>query len=224
MKPKLQLPVRFREPRGQSLVEFAVVLPLLIVLGFGVAEVGYLLLDHHVVSKLSREGSNLISRNTTLEDATTTMRELSSRPVDFSTRSKVIFSVLKKGATSGTGNYDRIFLYQRAEYGSLSATSALSTAGGGSFNGPPDYQAVELRQQHRASGHERPGRLDHTERRNDLRHGNLHVTRRADAVGALWCADSEDSLFDCVFLTIGELAWHRYSKGDNHVEMATSFI
>jgi hypothetical protein len=136
-----QILVRFREPRGQSLVEFALVLPLLIVLGFGVAEVGYLLLDHHVVSKLSREGSNLISRNTSLEDATTTMRVLSSRPVDFSTRSKVIFSVLKKGATSGTGNYDRIFLYQRREYGSLSASSMLGTRGGGSFGGPPDYQA-----------------------------------------------------------------------------------
>ena len=143
MKRMLQLlPVRFREQRGQSLVEFAISLPLLIVLGFGVAEVGYLLLDHHVVSKLSREGSNLISRNTSLADATTTMRELSSKPVDFSTRSRVIFSVLKKGATSGTGNYDRIFLYQRAEYGSLSASSSLRTSGGGSFSGPPDYQAT----------------------------------------------------------------------------------
>ena len=129
------------QPRGQSLVEFAISLPLLIVLGFGVAEVGYLLLDHHVVSKLSREGSNLISRNTSLADATTTMRELSSRPVDFTTRSRVIFSVLKKGATTGTGNYDRIFLYQRHEYGALSASSALRTSGAGSFGGAPDYQA-----------------------------------------------------------------------------------
>jgi hypothetical protein len=141
MMPELHLSARSRE-RGQSIVELGLVMPLLLVLGFGVVEIGFLLLDHHVVSKLSREGSNLISRNTSLDDATTAMRELSSRPVDFSTRSKVIFSVLKKGATSGTGNYNRIFLYQRHEYGPLSARSSLATRGGGSFGGPPDFQAA----------------------------------------------------------------------------------
>ena len=55
--------------RGQSLVEFTLVLPLLIVTALGVVEVSYAMLDQHIVTKLTREGSNLISRSTTLGDA-----------------------------------------------------------------------------------------------------------------------------------------------------------
>ncbi|MCC7417112.1 MAG: pilus assembly protein [Acidobacteria bacterium] len=142
MRTRRPPPARLGEARGQSLVEFALLLPLLLTIALGVVEIGYLLLDQQVVVRLSREGSNLISRNTTLEDAVAALQTMSSRPVDFSTRSKVIFSVLKKGATTGTGNYDQIFLYQRREFGSLSDGSRLVTRGGGVFGGAPDYQAA----------------------------------------------------------------------------------
>jgi hypothetical protein len=131
-----------RDCRGQSLLEFGLVLPFLLVLALGAVEVGHLLLDQHVVTKLSREGANLISRNTTLEEAVEALTSMSARPVDFNTRSKVIFSVLKKGATTGTANYDRVFLYQRYEYGNIPGNSKLSTNGGGGFGGPPDYEAA----------------------------------------------------------------------------------
>ena len=61
--------------RGQSIVEFALVLPFLVVLVLGVIEVGYALLDSHIVTKLTREGSNLISRDTSLQDAATAMTQ-----------------------------------------------------------------------------------------------------------------------------------------------------
>ena len=61
-------------------------LPLVLVIVLGVVEIGYALLDQHVVTKLTREGSNLISRDTTLQDAATAMRDMSSRPVDFDQR------------------------------------------------------------------------------------------------------------------------------------------
>ena len=41
---------------GQSLVEFAVVLPLVLLIVLGVVEVGFALLDQQVVTKLTREG------------------------------------------------------------------------------------------------------------------------------------------------------------------------
>jgi Flp pilus assembly protein TadG len=131
-----------RDSKGQSLIEFAIILPFLVLLSFGVAEIGFLLLDQHVVTKLTREGSNLISRNTTLQDGMTAMTAMSARPVDFSSRSKLIFSVIKKGATTGTANYDRIFLYQRFEYGAIGGASHITTAGSGAFGGPPNYEAV----------------------------------------------------------------------------------
>jgi Flp pilus assembly protein TadG len=133
---------RLIDARGQSVVEFAFLMPLILVVALGVIEFGYALLDQHVVTKLSREGSNLISRNTTIDDAITAMRSMQTRPVDFATRSRVIFSVLKKGATTSTPNYDEVILYQRAEYGSLSGTSGLRMTGSGTFGSGPDYVAA----------------------------------------------------------------------------------
>ncbi len=134
---------RLAAERGQSLVEFAIVLPLLVVLALGVVEISWALLDNHVLTKLSREGSNLISRDTSLKDAATAMRSMSSRPLDFDNGSRLIFSVLKKGATSGTGNFDKVILYQRHEFGNLAGVkSALSTLGTGAFRGAPEYEAI----------------------------------------------------------------------------------
>ena len=76
-------------------MEFALLLPFLLLLVFGLVDISYLLLHQHVVTKLTREGSNLISRNTSLDDAVGALTAMSVRPVDFGTRSKVIFSVLK---------------------------------------------------------------------------------------------------------------------------------
>ena len=103
-------------------------MPLVLVVALGVVEFGYALLDQHVVTKLTREGSNLISRDTTIDDAVTAMRSMSTRPVDFTTRSRMIFSVLKKGSTTGTANYDQVILYQRHEYGSLAGTQRAAHA------------------------------------------------------------------------------------------------
>jgi Flp pilus assembly protein TadG len=130
------------DARGQALVEFAFVMPLIVLVALGVIEFGYALLDQHVVTKLTREGSNLISRDTTLGDAVTAMRSMSTRPVDFNTRSRVIFSVLKKVSTTGAANYDQVVLYQRHESGSLTGTaSALQMRGSGTFGSSPDFVA-----------------------------------------------------------------------------------
>lgn len=129
---------------GQSLVEFAVVLPLILLVVLGVIEFGYALLDSHVVTKLAREGSNLISRDTSLQDATTAMKNMTTRPVNFDNgSSKLIFSVIRKVGSVGTTNYNKEILYQRYEYGSLAgATSALKTRGSGSFGSAPEYVAA----------------------------------------------------------------------------------
>jgi Flp pilus assembly protein TadG len=133
---------RLRSSRGQGLIEFALLMPLILGVALGVIEVGYALLDQHVVTKLTREGSNLISRDVTIDDAATAMTKMSSRPVNFSTGARLIFSVLRKGATTGTTNYNQIILYQRYETGALTGfSSKLTTRGTGSFHGAPNYDA-----------------------------------------------------------------------------------
>ena len=90
---------------------------------------GYALLDQHVVTKLAREGSNLISRNTTLAAAGDVMLSMGTRPVNFATGggSKLILSVIKKG-TAGTPNACCHILYQRYEVGNLAKASTLTSA------------------------------------------------------------------------------------------------
>jgi Flp pilus assembly protein TadG len=133
---------RLRTSEGQSIVEFAIILPFLLVICLGVVETAYALIDQHVVTKMAREGSNLISRNTTLQQAGTVLTNMQSQPLNFSNgTSTVIFSVLQKGGTTGTANFGQVILYQRATYGTFPASSRLST-GSGSFSGPPEYTAV----------------------------------------------------------------------------------
>jgi hypothetical protein len=135
--------MKLRCARGQSMIEFALILPLAIALVLGVVEISYYLLDQHIVTKLTREGSNLISRDASLLDARTALIGLSNGPVNFNNgNSRVIFSVIKRGATVGTPNYNQNVLYQRHSYGSYAASSVITTAGSGSFGGPPDYIAA----------------------------------------------------------------------------------
>src|SRR5256885_1472371 len=128
--------------KGQAMLETALVMPLVVVLVLGVIEFSYALLDAHVVTKTTREGSNLISRNASLQDAVSAMKSMSDRPLNFDDgSSKIIFSVLKRGATVGTTNYNVNILYQRFSYGTYPGSSKLTTRGAGSFGGAPDYTA-----------------------------------------------------------------------------------
>ena len=131
---------KFASERGQGLVEFALVLPVFLLLAFGVVELSYAMLDQHVVTKLTREGSNLISRDTTLQDASVAMKTMATRPVDFDTsQSRLILSVIKRGGTTGTPNYNKDILYRRHQVGGLSKSSQLLTKGAVSFGPAPDY-------------------------------------------------------------------------------------
>src|SRR4029079_1839848 len=100
----------------------------------GVAEVSYALLDQHIATRLAREGSNLISRDVALPTAAQALSSMASRPVDFSSGSTVIFSVLKVGATTGSTNFGQLILYQRYQYGALAASSHIGTARSGTCN------------------------------------------------------------------------------------------
>jgi Flp pilus assembly protein TadG len=132
-----------QDAAGQSLVELAIVLPLLVVLVLGVIDVSYALLDEHIVTKLSREGANLLSRDASLDDAYSVLNAVGQAPIDFSTHSKVIFTVVKHGSATGTSNYDKNIVYQRFERGAGTGTSQVTCgACSGTFGSSPDYTAA----------------------------------------------------------------------------------
>jgi Flp pilus assembly protein TadG len=128
--------------RGQTLVEMAVALPIILMVSLGVVDVSYALLHQHVISRITREGANLISRDVTLLDASNALKSMSTTPVDFTDGSQLILSVLKKGSTVGTANYDHVVLYQRYSIGTLGAASTLQTAGSVTFGPSPDFKVA----------------------------------------------------------------------------------
>jgi len=130
-----------RGEQGQTMVEMAIVLPIITMMSLGVVEVSYAVLHQHVVSRITREGANLISRDVSLLDATNALKNMSTAPVDFADGSQLVLSVLKKGSVVGTANYDKVVLYQRYAVGTLGTASTLATAGPGSFGGAPDFKA-----------------------------------------------------------------------------------
>ena len=131
-----------RGEQGQTMVEMAIVLPIITMMSLGVVEVSYAVLHQHVVSRITREGANLISRDVSLLDATNALKNMSTAPVDFADGSQLVLSVLKKGSVVGTANYDKVVLYQRYAVGTLGTASTLATAGPGSFGGAPDFKAA----------------------------------------------------------------------------------
>ncbi len=142
--PLARVRLRLRDSSGQSMVEMAMILPLVVTLVLGMIELSYALLDQHVVTKLTREGSNLISRDASIDDAYSALQGMATRPIDFVTRTKVIFTVVRNVNTTGAANFGQNIVYQRriAGAGGVGAGSAI-TCGctAGSFGPGPDYIA-----------------------------------------------------------------------------------
>jgi Flp pilus assembly protein TadG len=128
--------------RGQSIVEFAVTLPLMLVVSLGVVETSNALMSQHVITKMAREGANMISRETELVDAGNALRMMTSNPAEFNATTHVIFSVLML-SQSGTNN-GQLVLYQRYETGNLSVGASQLNGSCGTCNAGTDYTALRV--------------------------------------------------------------------------------
>jgi Flp pilus assembly protein TadG len=130
---------RLRAERGQSIVEFAITLPLMLLVSLGVVETSNALMRQHVVTKMAREGSNMISRETELADAGNALRNMASNPGEFNSKTLVIFSVLMRSQT-GTNN-GQIVLYQRYQTGNGSLGGSRLNGSCGTCTAATDYTA-----------------------------------------------------------------------------------
>jgi Flp pilus assembly protein TadG len=126
------------------MIEMAMILPLIVGLVLGMIELSYALLDQHVVTKLAREGANMISRDAAMTDAYAALQSMATRPIDFSSRTKVIFTVIKSPSTTGAPNENVPVVYQRYINGAVGAVpgNSLITCGCTAANFPaPSYTA-----------------------------------------------------------------------------------
>ena len=128
----------WRAADGQSIVEFAICLPVLLLLSLGVVETSNALMSQHVITKIAREGSNMISRETKLAATATAIRTMDANSGSFDSTTKVIFSVLMRSQSGNNNGF--LVLYQRMEFGNLSL-GASQLNGSGTFNSANDYAA-----------------------------------------------------------------------------------
>ena len=125
---------------GQALFEFGVTLPILMALVLGVIEFGYALFQIQLVTSMAREGSNLIARQVTINDAEAALQTMSGL-VSFDANSTLIMSVVRLGV--GGANNNVPIIVQRHSVGAFAASSVLGDPPQSEYEGSPDYNAYD---------------------------------------------------------------------------------
>ncbi len=95
---------------------------------------------------------------------------MSTTPVNFANGSQLVLSVLKKGSTVGTANYDKIVLYQRYSIGTLGIAEHAGHRRSGVVWPGARLRGQQLRHQRQLADHNLPANVDVT------RGGLLYVT------------------------------------------------
>jgi len=129
-----------RHEAGQALFEFGVTLPILMALVLGVIEFGYALFQIQLVTSMAREGSNLIARQVTINDAEAALQTMSGL-VSFDANSTLILSVVRLGV--GGANNNVPIIVQRHSVGAFAASSVLGDPPQSAYQGSPDYNAYD---------------------------------------------------------------------------------
>ena len=91
--------VRRDGERGASLLELALLLPILVVLAFGVIDLGRLIHARLVVTNVSREGGSLASRDIQTGNNLITMLQSSATPFNLQTQGRIYVTRIKAGGT-----------------------------------------------------------------------------------------------------------------------------
>jgi len=119
--------------RGQSLIELAMVLPLLFVLGLGVFEFSRTLFAQNTILNMSREGANLFSRTVTApQDIINTLRATASSSLSMTNANSIIYITRVSGRADG--NIEIIDQYRPNPLGTYTPASRVPTTTAGTGN------------------------------------------------------------------------------------------
>jgi Flp pilus assembly protein TadG len=111
------------------MLEFAAMAPICVVLLFGVIDIGRALYFMQVMSSLSRQGSNLASRGTSLADSATAIMT-GDAPLNLGTKGEVIITSITNTSGSDT-------ITGQVSQGGISASSKVGTGVGSAAIVPP---------------------------------------------------------------------------------------
>ena len=91
--------------RGTALIEFALILPVLIILVLATVDFGRLIQARLIISNVSREGGSLAARQTTVDTSLITVLKESGKPLNLiGADGKIIITRVKAGLSAGAPN------------------------------------------------------------------------------------------------------------------------
>jgi Flp pilus assembly protein TadG len=115
----------FGAESGAAAVEFALLLPLMLIIIFAIIDFGMLFDARFVIANLAREGGSLGSRDLKSAADLITLLQTGASPLDLQTSGKVYIWKIRAGTTKAAPN-PSIDLTASASEGTLSVNSSIS--------------------------------------------------------------------------------------------------
>ena len=111
--------------RGIALIEFALILPILVILVLATVDFGRLIQVRLIISNVSREGGSLAARQTTVDTSLTTVLKESGKPLNLiGPDGKIIVTRIKSGTSAAAANPTIATQFSR---GTLAKNSTIAT-------------------------------------------------------------------------------------------------
>jgi Flp pilus assembly protein TadG len=127
---------RLEDERGAALIELAICLPLLFILLFGLIDFSQIIYDNEVMSGLTRQGSDLASRGTTLT-STLSAVGIQGASLNIGTRGRIIVTEVANDVNGNPQIVD-----QMESTTGISVTSAVGSGIGNRASMPSSASTV----------------------------------------------------------------------------------
>jgi Flp pilus assembly protein TadG len=118
--------------RGIALIEFALILPILIILALATVDFGRLIQARLIISNVSREGGSIAARQTAVDTSLITMLKESGKPLNLiGADGKIIITRVRAGVSTAAPNPT---IATQNSRGTLGRNSTIGTSIGASPN------------------------------------------------------------------------------------------
>jgi Flp pilus assembly pilin Flp len=126
MAVKLYNSPRYRDESGAAALEMAIILPLILIILFGIIDFGRLLSARLVLTNVAREGGSLASRDIQAASNLISMLQVAGSPLDLVSAGQIYITQIDAGS-SASSPYPTINSASSASGGNLSVQSSIGS-------------------------------------------------------------------------------------------------